>query len=298
MNLSNRAFFDELNSIEKQAVDPLSLLGLGALSHVGSNAVTKLMHGPLGKVRANRMAQGIRQALAGTPQTPGSKMLSLWAGPEHTVAEHTGRGIGTALRSLDEGSRYRALKKLRKTVAMTPELHHTPLFEDVVQGVNRTLETPLPRRGTIARVSMLNKAIPYAPAPLVAITEPAGLVHAGVNLLREQVGKSAPGKHFLRDKLVRGVAENPSVMSLVDNLKPHIPESMAQHPLVQKALERSPAMGKAKELATDLLVSPAALNTYRIGRDLADLGTKPQGIRRMRKLMGAVQPVIPRKPGK
>ena len=66
-----------------------------------------------------------------------SKMLERFVGPELTATEHVGRQLGDQLRELPRGQQYRTLKKLRKETAMSPELSHTPIAEDVVAGVNR-----------------------------------------------------------------------------------------------------------------------------------------------------------------
>jgi len=229
---------------EKNAVDPLTLAGLGALSHVGANLAVKAGHGTkfLRNVRSGGLARGIRSGIEGKPQGIGSRMLETWAGPELVATEHAGRGIGKILRGRTPHQQKRALKKLRKAVAMNPNLKHTPIMEDVVGGVTKAIEGGLPKAGPVREAGRLARAAAFAPAPILAATEPSALVHMGINVARKGVAQSKAGKEFMRKGMKRG--------------------------LVEGGADAAPSV---RERIMDVLVSPAALHTERMGRAMADL---------------------------
>jgi hypothetical protein len=261
---SYRAFLDELGHLpeltdahmEKEAVDPLTLGLLGTASHVGANLAVKAGHGTrfLKNVRATRMSEGIRRALEGKAQGLGSRMAETWVGPELIAPEHVGRRIGGQLRELTTGQRYRALKKLRKSVAMSPDLQKAPILEDMVGGVNRALASPLPAPGAIQKPSFLQRVLPNASIPAVGMVAPESVVHAGINKIRKAVATSGTGRQFLKDQAVEG------------------------------AIHGAPS--KAHQVLMDTFVSPSALATRRVGEAATTaMANDPQQVKR---LAGAV----------
>jgi hypothetical protein len=264
-------------ALTKEAIDPLSAtLAAGAVSHVGSNILTKALHGPLAGARARGMATGIQHGLSGAPRSAKSHWIEKWLGPEHTMAEETGGLLGGELRQLPVGTRYRTLKKLRKSVAMAPELKHTPVFEDVVPAINRTLSTPLPAAGPVQKANRLSQYSPYLGVPAAAVLEPGLLAHMGVNQLRSSIAKSSIGRRFMGNQAKAGFGETPVGQGIM--------AAISGEPVAP--------MSRAKELATDVFLSPAALAPRRIGRDLGKMLEQPEGQQRLKRIAGAVSPVM------
>jgi len=269
-----------LREVEKTAIGPLTVMGLGALSHLGANLAVKATHGTrlMRNVRAAGMARGVRRGIAGNPQGVGSRMTETWLGPELIAPEHAGAVIGKSVRAHTKGQRYRALKKLRKGVAMNPELQHTPIVQDIVGGVNRVLSRGVPRVGRERSASLLQKAAPYSLAPALALTEPSALVHGAVNVARKVVAESGPGKTFMRKKFIQGMTGKSS-----DKIKglagaEYVTGRLARDPIVsaQRILGSPQMPGGAKARLIDTLVSPAALDTQRLGAGLRGAQTAPK----------------------
>jgi hypothetical protein len=261
-------------SMEKEGVDPLTIAGLGALSHFGANLAVKAGHGTklLRGVRAGRMAKGLRSGIEGTPQGVGSRIAETWVGPELIAGEHVGRRVGGLLRGRSRGQQTRALKKLRKAVAMNPELQKAPFFEDVVPGVNRALEGGLPKEGPIRQAGFLRRAAPAALAPIVGAIEPAALVHAGVNVARKAVATSKSGREFMATGAEKG--------------------------LLRSAMEtgEKARIGKLREILMDTLVSPAALHTERMGQAIGHLASEgPAATEKLKRLAGAMHTIMGQK---
>jgi hypothetical protein len=234
-----------------------------------------MLHGRLAGHRANTMAKGLRGALEGTSRSAGSMLKERWAGPEHVVPEQVGRFFGGKLRDLNPGQRYRALKKLRKAVAMTPELHHTPLFEDIVPAVNRALATPLPKPGAVQAQSFASKAAPYLGVPAAAVTEPGSLVHLGVNRLRSAIAESPFGRKFMRRTAQDGFTSTP----------------VGEAARTALEMPKPTPLSRAKEIATDVFISPAALDAHRIGTSIGNLASQPGGVQKVKKIQGALEPM-------
>lgn len=297
-----RGFAGELEKLseEKVAVGLLTLLGLGAGSHVLANLAMKGAHGTkfLKGVRSRGLARGVREALEGAPRGVRSRALETWVGPELTAPESLGRVLGQKLRDLPTGQRYRLLKKLRKQIAMTPELRGAPLIEDIVPGLNKALASALPKPGVIREAGALAKAAPYAPVPLLAATEPAALVHAGINRLRLMAARSAPGKRFMSRGAQKGMSESPlgEVLRGAERTVASYHPSQASLKGARSAVGESilpptNPLSAAKERTFDTLVSPAALNTRRLGRAMGELAARPGGAQRLAKIHGALSPV-------
>lgn len=259
------AFLAELRSIaesnmEKRAVDPLTLGALGMASHIGSNLLVKATHGTqlARAARARLLAKGIQSGIAGKPQSALNRAGQILLGPEMFLTEHAGRRLGSELSTMGRGRQVRALKKLRKVVAISPQLQHAPVFEDVVGGINRTLENKLPKPGVPMNPSSLSQAAAYSAIPAAAITEPSSLVHMGINIARKGVAESGPGQEFMKNRLVQGL--------------------------------RGYAPGGRSMAAVDTLVSPAALNAQRIGAKVNEaVLSNPYTARR---LAGATQTIV------
>lgn len=271
--MNYEAFYDELDQIQmtKEAIDPLTIMGVGALSHLGANLAVKAGHGTklLRRVRARTLAKGIRSGVEGTSQGPLSRLGEMWAGPELLAGEHVGRRVGGLLRGRSKGQQRRALKKLRKAVAMDPALQKAPIFEDVIPGVTRALKGGLPKEGPIRKASLIERAAPYALVPAAAAYEPAALVHAGVNVARKAVASSGAGKRFMRKGFGTGLQRGASEVGSAANI------------------------GRVKERLMDTIVSPAALHTERVGQTLGQIGAQGTvATPRVKRLAGAMHSIV------
>ena len=259
------SFFDELEQIdqelEKKAIAPLLAGGFGLLSHLGSNLLVKGLHSKrfMQKARAGLFAQGISGGISGKPQSLLHRMLQTNISPEVFVPEQAGRLLGSELATMSKGRQIRTLKKLRKATAMLPELQHTPVFEDVVGGINRTLEKGVPKMGVPMEPSMLSKALPFALGPAAALAgEPGALIHAGLNAGRQALAGSSAGKKYMQHGFTSGL--------------------------------KAPIQEGGRTRAIDALVSPAALNSQRIGSSLRNIADKYDGP--AIRLMGSAEPLI------
>jgi hypothetical protein len=278
-----KGFSDELEkiaSLEKEAITPISLLLAGVGSHLGSNVITKALHHtkPLMTWRKRSMGRGIRQSLSGDPRGIESRMAETWIGPDYAVSEEIGRRIGNALRDRSKGQQYRALKKMRKAVAEAPaSVRSLPIMEDLIPGINRALETPLPNVGVAREATRLQKAAPYAVAPLAAL-EPGLLVHMGINKMRSAIARSRTGKQYLKDTAMRGVQESPLARK-VQNALPGVFQNKIP----------SPRQERLRDMGVGFGLSPATLAPKNLAKGLSSAVTDPSQARSMRRLTGAFQ---------
>jgi len=282
--------------LEKVAVDPLTTaLGLGGAFHVGANVAAKSLWHPskaLTKVpllgegvrrasrffstqRQSQLAKGVREGLSGKKRPTSSRTLELASGPELFANRPVGQELGENLREMSKGKRYRFLKKLRKEVASTPELRKTPVFEDVVGGVNKLFaggKLPKAKKGMEFPREMMGKPQraweggikPYLPIAAVGTAVPKVMVHSGVNLARLGTAYSKPGKKYMREEATKGVVGK------------YLP-----------SLKRS----KGMERAVDTLVSPMAgsRGPRTVANDLARLAeTNPKRFVRLAGLAGHI----------
>lgn len=241
------------SELEKQALDPVSLLGLGALSHVGANVAAKAIK----KTRVGKrmgmgsMAAGIRRGMTGQELGHGVKRVANTViGPESLAGHEIGRHLGKGLKSQSKGRQRKLLKKLRKNIASNPELLNAPYGQSMVGGINRVLEKGVGGGRVGKAMSVAEGAKPTLASRVgsgaviggLAVTEPSSIAHMGVNVAREHAAKSQLGQKFMRQQF-------------------------------QKGLEGK-KLNKAQELATDLLLSPKALDTRRMGASLHSMKGK------------------------
>jgi hypothetical protein len=306
----------------------LDILGLGALSHMGTNTAVKALHKPLSGLRERALSKGMERGISGQRQSFGSRMRELWVGPETVGPEHAGKVVGGLLRDQPRGHQYRALKKLRKAVAMSPTVNKSPYMEDVVGGVNQLLKKPLPIRGPVQTESRLNRALPYLGVPALAAGGalsthiPAAMVHAAINRTRLGVAGSQKGRNFMENAFWGGLGEAgagsaPKMFQHIGEKK-NIPKPLTdaaaglaqqnvkeleQHggnPRMHEAFQKivnpearpGPEPSRARNLAWDIAVSPAALDTERMGRNFGKSLHTPEGLQDVRRMAGATHNVV------
>lgn len=256
---------DKVPAFEKEAV--VTPLLLGALSHVGANLAYKGMHGTkfMRRRGALRLAEGVRDSISGTPRSVLNRAKELYIGPETAIQETAGRQLGALLRGKSEHQKRSILKKLRKGVALNPEIQKAPIFEDAVPAINNLLSKKLPTTGAVREASTLSKAAPYLGIPALAATEPHALVHVGVNKTRQLLAESKAGKNFLREKFVHGVTGDGNTLNNAKKILQGGSEDLLRQ---SGSMVPTGGISKLRQHAYDTLVSPAALTSYRVGNAL------------------------------
>lgn len=145
---------------------------------------------------------------------------------------------------------------MRKSVAMTSELKNAPMVSEVIPAVNRILDnkkgfmSKLPTVAAGAKQTLGQKLISGGLGAAAVTAMPDTAIHMGINATRNAVARSAPGQKFMREGVSKGF--------------------------------ESGMPGRGAELAWDHTVSPAALDTRRVGAAVASEGQKnPQALRRL-----------------
>jgi hypothetical protein len=242
-------FFDELEKISSaQNLEKTAILGtmaLGAGLHMGANTLYKhlVRNTHAGHdFEASQAATGYRHGLAGQEVNPVARnVVTYGVGPESMVNYDLGQQLGKQYGDMPKGKRYRQLKKLRKNVAMSKHVQHAPMGNVIVPAVNKILgdkTSVLDRIPTVAAgTNTLGHRAASAALGVAAATQiPHAWMHMGINAGRNALGRSTYGKNFMQDQLADGMRDGPI----------------------------HPAIGTA----TDYVVSPAALDTRRMGSAL------------------------------
>ncbi len=142
--------------MEKKALDPISAAVMG---HLGVNVGVRALRSAAGKAvkrkgagfkglttkarkpladkagnwfRGKNVAQwskGIREGVSGELPSIKSEMGKNWVAPEVFEGRILGKEVGHISRAVPKRVRYKALKKIRKRVAQTPELRDDPLLQ-------------------------------------------------------------------------------------------------------------------------------------------------------------------------
>lgn len=240
--------------LEKRA-SLLGLLGLSAGVHIAPNIAMKAVKSTDAGHRAltNTFSAGINHGRTGQKLHPNLNALTTYGiGPESMIEYHAGRALGKKLQNYgDEGSDF-YLNALKRNVnhrfssvseTQKKELMHTPLIGTVKRYLDGEGEGRINRfltnRGVPedAKMTLAQKAGNVAMLGGGAAVDPHLLMQPGISYLRKSVGQSQLGRNFMKKQFENG--------------------------------EKGVKLGKAKELATDLLVSPGALDPYRVGRSLS-----------------------------
>lgn len=222
-----------------------AILGTALLAgglHLGTNAAMKaLKESHLGhSLESAQFATGMRNALQGKKLHPVAKdVMQYGIGPESMVSMDAGSLLGKHLSALPKAKQFKSLKKIRKAVSMTDAVKNAPIIKDVIPGINRHLSGNTSLLDKIPTVPInqpttkLQKALSLGLGAGVVAADPHSIVHMGINALRKGVGESTKGQEFMKNQFMAGIKNKP--------LNPTL------------------------STLTDIAISPAALDTRRIG---------------------------------
>lgn len=210
--------------------------------HFGTNAAMKALKGShLGhSLESAQFATGMRNALQGKKLHPVAKdVMQYGVGPESMVSMDAGSLLGKHLSTLSKAKQFKNLKKIRKAVGMTESIKNAPIVKDVVPGINRhlsgntTLLDKIPTVPINHQTTKLQKALSLGLGAGAAAADPHSIVHMGINAIRKGVGESVKGQEFMKNQFMSGIKNKP--------------------------------LNPALSTIIDIAVSPAALDTRRIG---------------------------------
>lgn len=245
---------------EKTAI--LGTMALAGGLHLGANMAMKALKGTQTghNLESSQFSTGLRNRLNNQKLNPVVKNVATYGvGPEALMSHDAGTMLGDQLAPLSKGRQFREMKKIRKGLAMTDSLRQAPIVKDVIPGINRTLENrtsvfdKLPKVPINQQPTRLQKALSFGLGAGAVALEPHSAVHMGINATRNAVGNSQMGQKFMKDQLIQGV--------------------------------QNKAPGKLMSTAMDLAISPAALDTRRIGLSAYNELQNPR-LGRILKMMG------------
>lgn len=230
----------------------LGLLGLGTFMHVAPNIAMKTVKSTEKGHRAlaNTFAAGLEHGRAGKKLHPNlDNAVTYGIGPESMVEYRLGRKLGARLAQYPPDIQEKMLETMRYNVNMRfdqlpvnqqKELLHTPLvgsakryFDGEGEG---KIKDFLVRKGVPedAKPTAINRAVDVAMLGSAAAVDPHLLVQPAISLARKKTAESEFGQRFLKRQFENG--------------------------------ENGVPLGRAKEILTDMVVSPGALDPYRVGR--------------------------------
>jgi hypothetical protein len=224
----------------KTAIIGTALLAGGL--HFGTNAAMKaLKNSHMGhSLESAQFATGMRNALQGKKLHPVAKdVMQYGIGPESMVSMDAGSLLGKHLSALPKAKQFKSLKKIRKAVGMTEAVKNAPIVKDVIPGINRHLSgntsllDKIPTVPIDQSTTKLQKAISLGLGAGAVAADPHSIVHMGINALRKGIGESSKGKEFMKNQFMSGIKNKP--------------------------------LNPALSAITDIAISPAALDTRRIG---------------------------------
>lgn len=224
----------------KTAIIGTALLAGGL--HFGTNAAMKaLKNSHMGhSLESAQFATGMRNALQGKKLHPVAKdVMQYGIGPESMVSMDAGSLLGKHLSALPKAKQFKSLKKIRKAVGMTEAVKNAPIVKDVIPGINRHLSgntsllDKIPTVPIDQSTTKLQKAISLGLGAGAVAADPHSIVHMGINALRKGIGESSKGKEFMKNQFISGIKNKP--------------------------------LNPALSAITDIAISPAALDTRRIG---------------------------------
>jgi hypothetical protein len=135
----------------------------------------------------------------------------------------------SVLESLPETTR----KAVKKTILGTAmEAGHRELHDKK----SRTLDFMTKSVAKTAKPTKAQNVLHAMPLATAAMVDPHFAIHPGLNAIRDRVSKTEKGKEFMRKQFIEGL--------------------------------RGDKMSKAKELASDVIISPGALESRRVGKAL------------------------------
>lgn len=231
------------DGMRKHAILGTALLAGGL--HAATNLGMKIFRGSRAGhgFEADAMAAGLRRGMAGKNLGHVTRDIATFGvGPEALVTHDIGRRLGERLQLLSGPRQHKLLKKIRKSIASNEHLRNSPISGPMVGAANRLLsgrETLLDRLPSVAageKRGLGSRAASLGLAAATVAAEPHTALHLGINATRRAIARSDTGKRFLLNQMRRGV------------------EGKKLH--------------RGLELATDLAVSPGALDTRRLGTAL------------------------------
>lgn len=229
-----------LRGMEKQAMDPLSMLGMSVGLHLTANAAAKglrVAHSAgipvLGKmlpgIESRAVAGGIHRGIANQPPPLRHSVINTWAGPEYLANAPVGKELGVGLRSLPRNRQANALKSLSRELGRIPGVEHTPVLGALRDGTSRAANKSLsgglpkaaPPNAQDAPSSIVSTVAPLAVGAALSTVTPDALIHGGINYGRMALAKSSEGAKFFSDQIREGVAEahNPVAKTLKEKVK-------------------------------------------------------------------------------
>jgi len=231
----------EYYGLEKQAI--LGTLGLGLGLHLAANAGYKLLrktpmwHG----IEENQLAAGFQHGRQGKQLHPLIRNVATYGlGPEFLAAYDMGHVAGANVQEVPREDVRKSVTQLKNVISAFPGSESTPVASGIpgaaaqVTGSRRLSRwTRLPTVPTGTKSTPTQKAISLGLGATAAAIEPHTLLHMGINGVRNALARSSVGKNFMERQLKAGLNKG--------NLHPAI------------------------STATDFIVSPAALDTRRIG---------------------------------
>lgn len=237
--------------LEKQG-SLLGLLGLSTALHVTPNIAMKTVKSTDKGHRAltNTFAAGLEHGKTGQKLKHNwDSALTYGVGPESLVEYRLGRKLGDKLSKYPPEIQEKVMATMQRNinarfdqlpVDQQKQLMHTPLigtakryFDGEGEG---KIKDFLVKRGVPAdqAPSAMNRLGDMAMLGGAAAVDPHLLVQPAISMARKKTAESEFGRRFMKRQFQNG--------------------------------EQGVGLGKVKEFATDMLVSPGALDPYRVGR--------------------------------
>jgi hypothetical protein len=232
----------------------LGLLGLGAAMHVAPNLGMKALKSTqFGReALTGSLSAGVEMGRRGEKLHPNWKNLMQYGiGPESTVEMELGRHFGQRMNKMDPEQQIRFHNKVKGMLeqhvnSMSPEakkeIHKTPLLNSAIDYFSGTSNQRV-------KSFLLNRTVPEAHIQTpeqhavdaglllgVGTVNPHILMQPALSMVRKKMGASAYGKKVLTNLFEKGKSGAP--------------------------------ISRTREVLTDTLLSPSALDPYRIGKAL------------------------------
>lgn len=289
--------------VKHAMLDPVSMAGMGALSHVGTNLVVgglrkaeqAAAHGTgselvqnIGRrwadTQADMFHNGFKNKITGKPQSLLATIGQNWVAPEVWQPQAIGGQAAEALRGMSPYQRKHVLKKLRSGLAENPELLHTPIVSDFLPGINRILADPSIVRGAQQAPGIAHKIAPAViGAGMLAGPEPGAAIHALVNKTRMLVADSPMGQQFFKDMGKKGLSEGmgTTIPTVLDGVKNRLLD-----------IGLSPAARDSQE-AAKAMTEHALRNPERAGKLMAALQPVARRMPQVQSLMTGMRNALP-----
>jgi len=254
-------------ALQKHAL--LGTLALGAGMHLGANALIKAFRrSDMGKrFQASQMASGFNHALEGRKVNPVARNIGTFLiGPESMVPYDVGHRLGRELAPMDYFARRNHLEEMRSAIENTKHVAHAPVVGEMPHAIERILGG---QKGFMEKIphTVDMDAAPTRGQQLLSAGAAAGAIaaapdmaiHMGLNATRNGIGRSIFSK-FIREKMPGFDRRFPQVSKFLDG------RAFIKNNLRTGYYQGMPDM--AEELAYDYGLSPAALDSRRVGHAL------------------------------